>query len=413
MEESRSGGNEAKEDPMFRARTVAMVAALSFAALAVPGVAGAQEREVRISGFGAMTGVVRSFGINSKAALEAAADQINKAGGVKLGDGAKGKIVIDFLDDRCTAEEGISVVRRIASGNAIVAVGPTCSNVAEPLFGVLQKKAGDASDTGLQFPIFTDVAIKGGLAKISEWAFRNVPDESQMYTTLFKWLKATRPELKSVYGGVEEDFAHSRASWHAIMKVVSAKEGFEVLGESKWLLNDTNFSNQAREAKKANADIIAIAAHPFTTCGMLKEMERQGVKPKLVIGLTSSSSLETLQGCAGQAEAIIIPTSFAPVNPQAQAAADAVSKFKGSLDLHSGAAWENVFILKQVMEEQKVMAKADTVQADREKIRVGLAKLAQTQGLLGITKRTDDREAVKPYLFVHAKGGKWEVLHTP
>jgi branched-chain amino acid transport system substrate-binding protein len=390
-----------------------MTAALGLAALAVPGIAGAQEREVRISGFGAMTGVVRSFGINSKAALEAAADQINKAGGVKLGDGAKGKIVIDFLDDRCTAEEGISVVRRIASGNAIVAVGPTCSNVAEPLFGVLQKKAGDASDTGLQFPIFTDVAIKGGLAKISEWAFRNVPNEAQMYTTLFKWLKATRPELKTVYGGVEEDFAHSRATWHAIMKVVSAKEGYDVLGESKWLLNDTNFSNQAREAKKANADIIAIAAHPFTTCGMLKEMERQGVKPKLVIGLTSSSSLETLQGCAGQAEAIIIPTSFAPVNPQAQAAADAVAKFKGSLDLHSGAAWENVFILKQVMEEQKVMAKADTVQADREKIRAGLAKLSETRGLLGISKRTDDREAVKPYLFVHAKGGKWEVLHTP
>jgi branched-chain amino acid transport system substrate-binding protein len=398
---------------MFVGRTVAVAAALGFAALAVPGVAGAQEREVRISGFGAMTGVVRSFGINSKAALEAAADQINKAGGVKLGDGAKGKIVIDFLDDRCTAEEGISVVRRIASGNAIVAVGPTCSNVAEPLFGVLQKKAGDASDTGLQFPIFTDVAIKGGLAKISEWAFRNVPNEAQMYTTLFKWLKTTRPELKTVFGGVEEDFAHSRASWHAIMKVVSAKEGFEVLGEAKWLLNDTNFSNQAREAKKAYADIIAIAAHPFTTCGMLKELERQGVKPKLVIGLTSSSSLETLQGCAGQAEAIIIPTSFAPVNPQAQAAADAVAKFKGSLDLHSGAAWENVFILKRVMEEQKVMAKADTVQADRAKIRAGLAKLAETKGLLGISKRTDDREAVKPYLFVHAKAGKWVVLHTP
>jgi branched-chain amino acid transport system substrate-binding protein len=390
-----------------------MAAAFGLALLAAPGGASAQEREVRISGFGAMTGVVRSFGINSKAALEAAADQINKAGGVKLGDGAKGKIVIDFLDDRCTAEEGISVVRRIASGNAIVAVGPTCSNVAEPLFGVLQKKAGDASDTGLQFPIFTDVAIKGGLAKISEWAFRNVPNEAQMYTTLFKWLKATRPELKTVYGGVEEDFAHSRATWHAVMKVVSAKEGYEVLGESKWLLNDTNFSNQAREAKKANADVIAIAAHPFTTCGMLKEMERQGVKPKLVIGLTSSSSLETLQGCAGQAEAIIIPTSFAPVNPQAKAAADAVAKFNGSLDLHSGAAWENVFILKQVMEEQKVMAKPDTVQADREKIRVGLAKLAETKGLLGISKRTDDREAVKPYLFVHAKGGKWEVLHTP
>jgi branched-chain amino acid transport system substrate-binding protein len=394
-------------------RTAALSAALGFALLAGPGTANAQERQIKITGFGAMSGVVRSFGINSKAALEAAADQINKAGGVTLGDGTKGRIVVDFLDDRCNAEEGISVLRRIASGDVLVAIGPTCSNVAEPLFGILQKKVGDAGDTGLQFPVFTDVAIKIGLAKISEWAFRNVPNESEMYATLFRWLKTTKPELKSIYGGVEENFAHSRATWYSVMKEVAAKEGFEVKGESKWLLEDTNFSNQAREAKKADADIVAIAAHPFSTCGMLKEMARQGVKPKLLIGLTSSSSMETMQGCAGEAEAIIIPTSFAPVNDQARAAASAVDKFKGSLDLHSGAAWENVFILKQIIESEKVMAKPDTLKADREKIRAGLAKLTTTDGLLGKSKRTPDREAVKPYLFVHAKAGKWEVLHTP
>jgi len=398
---------------MSIARPTALSAALGFALLAGAGTADAQERQIKITGFGAMSGVVRSFGINSKAALEAAADQINKAGGVTLGDGTKGKIVIDFLDDRCNAEEGISVLRRIASGDVLVAIGPTCSNVAEPLFGILQKKVGDAGDTGLQFPIFTDVAIKIGLAKISEWAFRNVPNEAEMYATLFKWIKATKPNLKTLYGGVEENFAHSRATWYAVMKEVAAKEGFEVKGESKWLLEDTNFSNQAREAKKADADIVAIAAHPFSTCGMLKEMARQGVKPKLLIGLTSSSSMETMQGCAGEAETIIIPTSFAPVNDQARAAASAVNKFKGSLDLHSGAAWENVFILKKIIEDEKVMAKADTLKADREKIRAGLAKLTSTDGLLGKSKRTTDREAVKPYLFVHAKSGKWEVLHTP
>jgi branched-chain amino acid transport system substrate-binding protein len=59
------------------------------------------------------------------------------------------------------------------------------------------------------------------------------------------------------------------------------------------------------------------------------------------------------------------------------------------------------------------MAKPDTVKEDREKVRAGLAKLAETQGLLGTSKRTSDREAVKPYLFVHAKAGKWVVLYTP
>jgi branched-chain amino acid transport system substrate-binding protein len=388
----------------------ALVAA---AGLAFAGAAAAQERTVVIKGFGAKSGVVRSFGINSEAAMKAAADLINSKGGVKLGDGTMGKIEVEFLDDRCTAEEGISVVRRIAAGPALVAIGPGCSNVAEPLFGVLQKKAGDASDSGLQFPIFTDVAIKGGLAKISEWAFRNVPSEIDMYNALFAWVKQTRPELKTVFAGVEENFAHSRASWYAVMKEAAPKIGFEVKGEAKWLLEDTNFAQQVREIKAAAPDILAIAAHPFTTCGVLKEMRRQGVKVKMLIGLTSSSSMETLQGCAREAEGIIIPTSFAPVTKEAEAAAAQAAKFNGSLDLHSAGAYENMFILKRVIEEQGVMAKPDTIQADREKIRKGLAGLKETEGLLGTIKRTPDREAIKPYMYVHAKDGKWVVLHNP
>jgi branched-chain amino acid transport system substrate-binding protein len=101
------------------------------------------------------------------------------------------------------------------------------------------------------------------------------------------------------------------------------------------------------------------------------------------------------------------------VTPEAQAAASNAAKFKGSLDLHSGAAYEIVAVLKNVMESEGVMAKADTVQADRAKIRNGLAKLKETKGLIGVTKRTPDGEALKPFLFVHAKSGKWEVLHNP
>ncbi len=170
---------------MTIARLMTSSAFAAMVSLAIPTTAGAQEREMKLTGFGAMSGVVRSFGINSKAALEAAADEVNKGGGVKLGDGTKGKFVVDYFDDRCNAEEGISVTRRMASSPTLVGIGPTCSNVAEPLFGILQKKVGDAGDSGLQFPIFTDVAIKGGLAKISEWAFRNVPDEGAMYRELF------------------------------------------------------------------------------------------------------------------------------------------------------------------------------------------------------------------------------------
>lgn len=178
---------------------------LPIAAALATGSAQAQNRDVRIYAFGAKSGVVRIFGLNSEAAMKAAAEQINKAGGVTLGDGSKGRLVIEYLDDRCNAEEGINALRRIAAQNdAFVAVGPTCSNVAEPAFGILQKKAGDASDSGLQFPIYTDVAAKGGLAGMSQWAFRNVPSESNMYKSLFEWIKATRPDVKTIWSSAAE-----------------------------------------------------------------------------------------------------------------------------------------------------------------------------------------------------------------
>ena len=394
-------------------RAVSAAAAATAVLAAAPALA--QERTVKIYGFGAKSGVVGIFGQQSEAAMQAAAALINKAGGVTMGDGSKARLVIEYLDDRCTAEEGINALRRIAAQNdAVVAIGPTCSNVAEPVFGILQKKAGDTSDSGLQFPLYTDVAAKGGLASISEWSFRNVPSEANMYKSVFEWIKATRPDLKTFWGGVEKDFAHSNATY-GVIKTQAGAQGIEVKGQSEWLLNDTNFSNQVREMKRAGADIVAISAHPFTTCGVLKEMARQNVKPKLLVGLTSSSSMETLQGCAQQAEGLLIPTSFAPVTEEAKRAAQAVQALnnKYNMDLHSAAAFENVFTLKELIEQHKITGRPDTVAADRQKMRQALATMKETTGLLGKVGRTADREAIKPFLFVQAKGGNWTVAHRP
>lgn len=395
----------------FALRPLAPLIALAAVLAAVP--AAAQERTVKIYGFGAKSGVVRIFGLNSEAAMKAAAEQINKAGGVTLGDGSKGKLVVEYLDDRCNAEEGINALRRIASQkDAFVAVGPTCSNVAEPVFGILQKKVGDAGDSGLQFPIYTDVAAKGGLAAMSEWAFRNVPSEAAMYQSLFEWIKATRPDIKTVWGGVEKDFAHSNATFN-VMKNFAEKAGLEVKGQSEWLLADTSFATQVREIRRAGADLVAISAHPFTTCGVLKELARQNVKPRMLVGLTSSSSTETLQGCAAQAEGIIIPTSFAPVTPEARKASEAVQAAGANMDLHNAAAWENIYTLKELIEKARIVGKPETIEADRRKMREALASMKETQGLLGKVGRTGEREAVKPFLFVQAKGGAWAVAHQP
>jgi len=386
-------------------------AALAVVALCVATQAGAQDRVLRIDGFGAKTGAVRLFGVNSEAALLAAAEEINKAGGVRLGDGAKGKIEIGYFDDKCNAEEGLAIIRRIASGDALAAIGPTCSNVAEPVFRLLQKTAGDGADTGLQIPIFTDVAFRQGLAKISEWSFRNVPSERALYETLFDWIRRERPGLETVFAGIEENLAHSRVVWSNILREHVERAGYRIVGEAKWTLDETAFATQVADMKKAKPDIVVLSAHPFSACGALKEMRRQGVAPKLLLGLSSAACLETLQNCAKAAEGLIVPTTFAPVTPAARKVAEATARQNGTADLYSASAYEIVATLRQVFEQAKVMAKPESVQSDRVKIRAALAALKETEGVMGPIRRTDEREAIKPTLLVHVKDGAWQVLH--
>ena len=373
----------------------------------------AETRTLKIAGFGALSGPARSFGINSRAALSAAADRINASGGVRLADGAIGKFEVSYADDHCSAVDAITLIRQFAVSGALVAVGPSCSSVAEPLYHVLQSAAGVATDTGISMPIFTDGATKANLARISEWAFRNTPNEGDMYHDLWAWVHTQHPDWKTVSGGDEADFAHSHSTWQNIIRPQAEAAGFKLVGATTWSITDTDFTTPVRRLAAMATDIVVLSAHATTTCGMLKEMARERVHPKLIVGLTSASTPETLQRCGAYADGLLIPTSFAPMTPAARSAAAAVERLGGIADLHSMAAWEILYALKRVIEKQGVLGEPETVASDRDAMRVGLASLHTIDGLLGTINRTPDRESQKPFVLVQARHGTWRVVHVP
>ena len=139
-------------------------------------------------------------------------------------------------------------------------------------------------------------------------------------------------------------------------------------------------------------------------------MVRQAVRPRVLVGLTSSSTAETLAKCGVEAEGLVIPTSFVPNNPEARAAAEAVERAGGIADLHSMAAWEIVATLARLMEQEGVLGTHESIAIDRRKLRDGLARLTTMHGLLGPIGRSADREARKPFVLVQARGGVWRVV---
>jgi branched-chain amino acid transport system substrate-binding protein len=366
--------------------------------------------DLPIGGFGTLSGPVRSFGINSRAALNAANEEIDRMGGVKLADGTIGHFRITYADDQCSADVALGVLKEFAASDDLVAIGPTCSAVAEFLFHHLQAHVGDRSDAGIQMPIFTDGATKADLAGISEWAFRDTPNERSMYQSLWRYVRKEHPELHTVYVGEEADFAHSHSTLQNIIRVEAEQLGFAVQGGTKWSIHDTEFSAPANDIAAANADVVVISAHALTTCGMLKELQRRRFHPKLLVGLTSASTPETLTLCGPAAEGLLIPTTFIASTPETQRDASLVEKHGGIADLHSMAAWEILFALKQAIEAGKVLPAADAVARNREIIRRQLSQLTTMPGLMGTIPRTPDRESLKPFVLVQVKSGKWQVV---
>ena len=237
---------------------------------------GDTHRSFKIMGWGAQSGSFKSYGVNSEIALRSAVAEINAAGGVKLGDGTMVPIeVIGYEDSACKKDQNIAILRKtVSTTDAIVGMGTTCSGSCQAMFGVLQKKVGDASDSGLQMPILADTCIRPGLAKISEWAFRNVPNEIAMYDALFAWLSQQHPGIKTISGGTETDQGHSFITHTKVIVQAAIRHGFEWVGPAvpelgpkvgqgakelqaaaktqHSLMGDTNYSVQARKIKKQN-----------------------------------------------------------------------------------------------------------------------------------------------------------------
>jgi len=400
------------------ARVLGLMCAL---ALLVPAGAGAFQEEgtLRIGGMWALSGPAAYIGSSSKGQASLAADEVNEAGGVAI-QGKRVKLQLYTYDDACKAEEGLTVVRRLADSDKVLfSLGPTCSNVAEPVFGILQKKLGDPSDTGLQFLFFTDTAIKFGLAKISPWAFRNVGNEPAMFDLTFKLVKERHPELKTVAVAYESDFAHSVSTWKGAAKPALEKYGYQVIEVVEWRFEDTEFGAQAAKLRKANADVLVLLTHTFSTCGSAKEFKRQRVKAKLMVGITSAASTETMQGCGQAVDGLTIPTNFAAITPKAKAHAEkAWAKYKADSNLHSVPAYENVYAIKGLVEKVGIKNEAGTLLQDRRKVRDALATLGTFQGILGPIKMNGDndekpRDVDKAIYIVQAKGGQWTVWYKP
>jgi branched-chain amino acid transport system substrate-binding protein len=109
---------------------------------------------------------------------------------------------------------------------------------------------------------------------------------------------------------------------------------------------------------------------------------------------------------------LVIPTSFIANTAERHREAQEVAAMGGIADLHSMAAWEILFTLKQAIEQSAIVPSPMTTASDRRKLRDTLADLHTMNGVMGSIDRTAERESLKPFVLVRAEHGVWKVISS-
>ena len=403
---------------------IALTSAVAFAACiaATPVRAFQSENTLRIGAMWAITGGVALTGKGALNLSKLAVEEINGSGGVKV-SGRQVKLELYAYDEACKEQEGLALLSRLKDVDKVLfSLGPTCSGTAEPIFNTLQKKLDDPNDKGAQFLFFTDTASKFGLAKISPWVFRNTVDEPAMYQLIVEYLKEKRPDLKTVAVAWEPDFAHSASTWKLIIKPTIEKEGFHRLVKVvEWGWQATDYSAQVAKLVKANPDIYFTLTHEPTTCASFRELAKQGVKPQIIVAISSLAGGTVIVGCPDLAEGMIVPTNFAPVTAKAiELEKKAWDRYKAESNLdRSHTAYEIIYLVKDLIEKSSIENTEDSLPADRRKLRDALAAVRSFDGMIGpIAINPEDhpnkpREAEKKLFLLQVQGGSWKTLHSP
>jgi branched-chain amino acid transport system substrate-binding protein len=402
----------------------AFVSAVIFAACITtrPGGAFQSENTLRVGAMWAITGGVALTGKGALNLTKLAIEEINGAGGVKV-NGKQVKLELHAYDEACKEQEGLALLSRLKDVDKVLfSLGPTCSGTAEPIFNTLQKKVDDPNDHGAQFLFFTDTASKFGLAKISPWVFRNTVDEPAMYQLIVQYLKEKRPELKTVAVAWEPDFAHSASTWKLIIKPTIEKTGFHRLVETvEWSWQATDYSAQVAKLAKARADIYFTLTHEPTTCASFRELAKEGVKPGIIVAISSLAGGTVIVGCPDLAEGMIVPTNFAPVTAKAiELEKKAWDRYKAESNLdRSHTAYEIIYLVKDLIEKSSIENTEESLAADRRKLRDALAAVRKFDGMIGpIVINPEDhptkpREAEKELFLLQVKEGRWTTLLSP
>lgn len=344
-----------------------------------------------IGGLGPLTGSAASYGISVKQGAEIAINEINEAGGVKVGDKTL-KLSLNFKDDEASEE------------TAITAYNSLMDEGIDALLGTV---------TSAPCIVIKDYTAQDGILQItpSGSALNCITDADNAFRLCF-----TDP----LQGKTMADFAVNDLGYKNIAVIFNnsdeystgMKEAFveevEALGGtivSTQAFNegDVDFTAQLTAIKNTNAEILFVPTYYEAAAYIAQQAKDIGLGLPLIGGDGWDGVLKQVTD-PSTVEGAIFLSPFLSTDPEV---ADFVSAYeeayKATPDQFAADGYDVVYVMKAAMEKAGSTESADMIAAMTE---------IEVDGLTGSVKFSADGEPEKGAKFVTIKDGQYAAYNV-
>lgn len=247
-------------------RVLAAVAGLAAVAVSTP--ASAADKVLPIGVLGPLSGGAAAYGLDTSRGAEMKADEINAAGGLKIGDDVY-KIKLIVYDHKASAADAATAANKLVFQDKVKyiignTVGATCNavqTVTEPQKVLFSFMCWGTKNLGPDKP----------------YSFRALLSQWEVAEPFYRWVKEKHPAIKRIAMISPNDTSGIDTNT-AIMKYAKAL-GFEVVADEYYERGTKDFYPALTKILALKPDLLDVAAAPAGEAGLiLKQAHELGFK---------------------------------------------------------------------------------------------------------------------------------------
>lgn len=376
---------------MKRVLSLGLISAMAVGALAGCGTKDTgSSNEFLIGGLGPLTGANASYGVSVKQGAEIAVNEINDAGGVKVGDSTL-KLKLEFADDEATGDTAMSAY------NSLMDKG------IQALLGTVTSGAGLAISEQTKADGIFQITPSGSAKDLTAYdnAFRLCFTDPLQGETMAHYAveKLGYTKIAVIYNNADE---YSTGVMQAFVEE-AGKIGGEIVASEAFVTDAVDFTTQLTSVKGTDAQIVFVPVYYQDAAYITTQASELGMDLPFIGSdgwdgvLAKVVDPKVLEGAT-----FLSPFLATDENPVVQSFVTAYNDAYNAVpDQFAADGYDSVYVIKAALEKAGSADSADLIKAMPE---------IQVNGLTGDVTFNADGEPNKGAKFVKIVNGEYTAL---